>query len=69
MNAGKGAPGRYAKYTAACTDHGYEIRCEGVLVKSYRLAAVCYLLTAGQRRDVAVDFALYDIRNEAFMLA
>ncbi|NID14633.1 hypothetical protein [Luteibacter yeojuensis] len=68
-------PGRTARvrpatnYAAACTEDGYEICRDGVLVKCYRLAAICYLLTGVQRHAIAVEFAEYDIRNEAFMLA
>ena len=58
-----------AVYTANCTERGCQICRDGVLIKTYRLAAICYQLNAHQRRRVSTEFAQYDIRNEAFMLA
>lgn len=61
--------GRAPEYTAACDATGYRVMHHGVVVKIYRLAPICYLLSARERVSMSAEFAAYDIVNARFMLA
>lgn len=57
-----------ALYTARCDSSGYQVMRDGVLVKSYRLEAICYQLDEAERIQASAEFAAYDIIHARFML-
>jgi len=68
MTTGRHSKGQQAAYTVTSSDTGYVIRQGGLVVKSYRLNAICYQLSARGRRTLAAEFARYDIANAGMMI-